>query len=110
MLDGDVFRTLGRAAPVDPWTRAVAHAGGLHPGDGQMRLGLGHVDVVVGRGNAHGCADILLAVHREAIGFHPSEAESDREDARFVDAQVRFEQLEHVVEEGMVLVVAPPWH
>ena len=109
MLDGDVLRALGRAAPVDPRTGGIIHAGRLHPRDGLVGLGW-YVDVVIGRGDAHGRAKILLVVHREAIGFHPSEAESDREDARYVDAQLRFEQLEHVVEEGMVLVVAPPWH
>ena len=98
MFYGDELRTLSRTGTINPWTSGVTHARRLHPCNRFVSFRR-NVDVVVGRGNADGSANILLMIHRERIGDHAAKTEPGCEHARRIDTQVLLYESQDIIEQ-----------
>ena len=64
-------------------------------------------EVVVGRCHRDSGAQLRRTPDRQRVAHHRSEAEARGKDSAVVDAQVRVDELEQVVEEGDVSIVIP---
>ena len=73
---------------------------------GHMRIGR-LSEVVIGRCHRDSAAQLRRAPEGQRIAHHRSEAEARGEDPAVVDAQVRVDEGEQVVEEDNVSVVIP---
>ena len=74
-------------------------------GDGTMRIG--RSGVVIGRCHRHRGAQLRRTPDRQTVAHHRSEAEARGKDPAVVDAQVRVDKGEQVVEEDAVSVEIP---
>ena len=82
----------------------VVNAVNVHPCDG-LACVFGNIDVVVGYRIGYRGTDAVLEVLCQGVAEHGSETESRDKYSGCVDAEVLFQQAQHLTEEDVVLVV-----